>query len=188
MKHMTATSLYRSLGKLAVLLILLTASSSVMAQRIALKTNALYWATASPNIGGEFRLSRHYTLDLSVAGNFSTISGDQLHFQQVSPELRYWFSRPMARHFVGVTAFGANYNFKFKDKSYDGDALAAGVTYGFDWVISRRWNIETTVGAGMLKYRCFEYKEGEERPLSPNKDKTVFAPIKLGVSVSYVLF
>ncbi|WP_321438086.1 DUF3575 domain-containing protein [uncultured Bacteroides sp.] len=186
---MTAISLHRNLGKLVLFSLLLLGSSAAMAQRIALKTNALYWATLSPNIDGEFRLSRHVTLDLGVAGNFSTtVKDNTFKFQQVSPEVRYWFSRPMARHFVGLTGFAANYNFKFNDTKYDGDALAAGLTYGFDWVLSRRCNLETTVGAGMLKYRCFDYPVDGVKPLSPNKDKTIFAPLKLGVSFSYLLF
>ncbi|BEG97924.1 DUF3575 domain-containing protein [Bacteroides sedimenti] len=185
---MIATALYNNLKRIVLLIVLAIGAASAMAQRIALKTNTLYLATASPNIETEFRMGKHFTLDLSVAGNFSTINGNQLHFQQVSPELRYWFSRPMARHFVGVTTSGTNYNFRFKDHAYDGDALAAGFTYGFDWVISRRWNLETSIGAGMLKYRCFDYKEGEVKPLSPNKDKTIFAPIKLGLTISYILY
>ena len=181
--------LNKRLGKLIIFSLLLSYCSAAMAQRIALKTNALYWATLSPNIGAEFRLSRHYTLDLSVAGNFSsTIGNNNLKFQQVAPELRYWFSRPMARHFVGLTTFAANYNLRMGDNKYDGDAFAAGLTYGFDWVISRRWNIETTLGAGVVKYRCFDYPVGGVKPLSPNKDKTVFAPIKAGITVSYLLY
>ena len=33
------------------------------AQRVALKTNALYWAAATPNIGAEFRINRHITFN-----------------------------------------------------------------------------------------------------------------------------
>ena len=185
---MYGISLNGSLGKLVFFFLLLPCCSTVMAQRIALKTNSLYWATMSPNIGAELRLSGHYTLDLSVAGNFKSSDNRQLQFVQASPELRYWFSRPMARHFIGLTGFAANYNLKLNDNIYTGDAFAAGLTYGFDWVISHRWNIETILGAGVLKYHCFDYPVDGVKPLSPNKDKTIFAPIKAGISVSYLLY
>ncbi len=182
------SSFHRNLGKLILFVVLLSYGSTGMAQRIAIKTNGLYWLTLSPNIGGEFRLSRHYSLDLSVAGNFMSSDSYRLNFFQVAPELRYWFSRPMSRHYIGLTSFAGNYNFNFNHQKYTGDAVAAGLTYGFDWVISRRWNIETSLGIGLLKYRCFDYPEGSIRPESPNKDKTMFAPIKAGVSISYLLY
>lgn len=182
------TIINKNAGKAILLFLLLSGSTTVVAQRIALKTNALYWATLSPNLGGEFRLSRHFTLDMSLAGNFTSKEKYKLQFQQIAPELRYWMSRPMARHFVGFTSSFTNYNFKFNDNYYDGDAFAAGLVYGFNWVIGRRWNIETSLGAGLLKYRCFDYPVGTEKPLSPNNDKVIWAPIKVGVSISYVLF
>lgn len=186
---MLALILNRNLGRLLFVSFLLSCGTIAMAQRIAIKTNTLYWATLSPNVEAEFRLSRHFTLDLGTTANFSTkIDDNNLKFLQVAPELRYWFSRPMARHYVGLTTFAANYNLKMGNTCYDGDAVAAGFTYGFDWVISRRWNIETSVGAGLLKYRCFEYVDGDVKPLSPNTDKTILAPLKLGVSISYLLF
>ena len=40
--------------------------NTASAQRIALKTNALYWATASPNIGLELRINRHITFDFDA--------------------------------------------------------------------------------------------------------------------------
>jgi hypothetical protein len=185
---MKGLSLKRNLGRLTFFSFILLCCQAALAQRIALKTNSLYWATLSPNIDAELRLSGHYTLDLGMAGNFTTRDNRQLKFVQASPELRYWFSRPMARHFVGLTAFAANYSFKLNEHNYNGDAFAAGLTYGFDWVISRRWNIEATLGAGLVKYRCFDYPVDGVKPLSPNRDKTVFAPVKAGISVSYLLY
>jgi|WetSurMetagenome_2_1015567.scaffolds.fasta_scaffold222456_2 hypothetical protein len=175
-------------GKLILFVLLLSCYSTGMAQRIALKTNALYWATLSPNIEGEFRLSRHYTLDLGVMGNDMSKGRYRLKFVQAAPEVRYWFSRPMSRHYIGLTTFVASYDLKIKDTNYKGDAIAAGLTYGFDWVISRRCNIETSLGAGLVRYRCFDYSVGDVRPSSPNKNKTVFAPMKVGLSFSYLLY
>ena len=36
---------------------------------VALKTNALYWATTTPNLGLEFRLAKKWTLEAEVGLN-----------------------------------------------------------------------------------------------------------------------
>ena len=76
------------------------------AQKLALKTNLVQWATVSPNLGAEFVLSNHLSLDLSASFNvwFPGSSLDLKHVL-VQPELRYWFGRPMSRHYLGATAF-----------------------------------------------------------------------------------
>ena len=102
------------------------------AQRVSLKTNALYWATASPNIGLEFRLNRHLTLNLEAAGNRLSFSNDDFYTRILSftPEMRWWFSaRPQAGHFVGLMGFATNYKVHFNDYWHDGDAYGAGVTF-----------------------------------------------------------
>lgn len=185
---MHTTILNKSIGKSVLFFFLLGCGSTGMAQRIALKTNALYWATLSPNIGGEFRLARHFTLDMNVAGNFISSDKRQLKFQQFAPELRYWPGRPMARNFFGITTSYTNFNLRFNKNCYDGDAFAAGLAYGFNWVIGGRWNIETSLGAGLLSYRVFDYKTDAQKPLSPNKNKVILAPIKAEVSLTYLLF
>ena len=77
----------------------------VNAQRVALKSNLIDWATLSPNLAVEMRLNQRLTLDISAAANpFSFTIADMkaTHFR-FQPELRYWFNRPMARHFMGIS-------------------------------------------------------------------------------------
>lgn len=157
-------------------------------QKLALKTNLVQWATASPNLGAEFVLSNRLSLDLS--GSFNVwFPGSSLALKHVliQPELRYWFGRPMTRHFVGATAFYSNYNVLFRHKRYYGDAVAAGFTYGYVWVINKRWNLEATVGLGALHCRQYKYAETEVRPEDINDSHWMIAPVKLGVSFVYIL-
>ena len=94
----------------------------VNAQRVALKSNLIDWATLSPNLAVEMRLNQRLTLDISAAANpFSFTIADMkaTHFR-FQPELRYWFNRPMARHFMGISLLGGLYNVKFKEHLYEG--------------------------------------------------------------------
>lgn len=157
------------------------------AQRIALKTNVLELATLSPNLGITFRTSRHFTMGFDLIANPVSINKYKLTFVGIDGEGRYWFSRVMARHFVGVIGLAESHNFRFDTNYHKGDAFAAGLVYGYAWPISKRWNIEASVGAGLVHYRDMKWKEGESAPSSPNNTKTVLAPIKADISFSYIL-
>ena len=175
--------------RLIVVVVGMIIMSDVAAQRVAVKTNALYWATLSPNVGLEFRLSRHLTLNVETAANPFDLS-DKLktRFFGVTPELRYWFeARPQAHHFVGAMALGSTYSLTLKDKFHEGDAYGLGLTYGYSFVLSTRWSLEATVGAGLLKVNEKKYRRGEAVPAEANRDKFMLAPMKLGVSFVYLI-
>ena len=175
--------------KLLLLFIILLSSSQLYAQRVALKSNALYWATLSPNLGAEFRISRHFTVDLEVAGNPFKLS-DKLKtsFIGATPEVRYWFEgRPHARHFAGIMGLASGYSLTLNHDQHKGTALGAGLTYGYSFVLGKRWSLETTVGAGVLKVSEKHFKTGEPVPASTNRDKFMFAPLKVGVTFVYII-
>ena len=93
----------------------------------------------------------------------------------------------MVRHFLGITAFVNNFNMMVKDVHHKGDAYAAGLTYGYVWVLGDHWNIEATAGVGVLRYRQFKYDKGIPKPDVVNDSKTTIAPVKLGVSFVYII-
>lgn len=177
------------LKKVSVLVLLVLSTTGVFAQRVALKSNALYWAAMSPNLGLEFRMSRHYTLNMEAAFNPFKLSDDfKTRFVAFTPEVRYWFeARPHSHHFVGAMALASAYSVNLKDKFHEGSALGLGLTYGYSFVLSSRWSLETTLGAGLLKVNEKKYSRGAEVPKEANHDKMMFAPLKLGVSFVYLI-
>ena len=59
--------------------------------KFAIKTNALYWATSTPNLGFEVGLAKKITLDVSGNYNPWKFGNDrQIKHWLVQPELRYW--------------------------------------------------------------------------------------------------
>ena len=73
------------------------------AQDWRLKTNLAYWATTTPNIGVEKRLSDHWSLDLSTGWNPFTFHGNKkLKHIAVQTEMRYWLDSPFLGHFFGA--------------------------------------------------------------------------------------
>lgn len=159
------------------------------AQRIAVKTNALYWAALSPNIGFEFRMSRHFTMNLEGSFSpFDKVGSFGLKHGSISPEVRYWFNgRPQTRHFVGVMGMATMYDLRFKDTCHAGDAFGGGVTYGYSYVLNKRWSFEGTVGLGVLHRSEKKYGYGAPIPDEVNNKGVTFAPLKLGITAVYIL-
>lgn len=176
---------YRNI--IILLLLLSLGTVPVFGQKMALKTNALGWVTATPNMEAEFVLNRHISLCMGIAANPISTDKIKTRFTHFQPEVRYWINRPMVSHFVGITAFTNSFDIMLDDKYHKGDAVAAGLTYGYAWILGNHWNMELTAGIGMLKYRQFEYEKGTARPAYHNGIKTIIAPIKLGVSFVYVI-
>lgn len=159
------------------------------AQRVALKTNALYWATASPNLGLELRVNRHITFN--VEGTFNRLKAGKFDTRAeiVNPEVRYWFSaRPQAGHFLGVAAVVSNYNLLIDHQRHNGDLAGGGLTYGYSFVLGRHWSLEATVGGGMVYRREKNYDERDnQQPTTANLRKWQPFPLKAGVSFVYII-
>ena len=146
----------------------------VRAQNMAVKTNLIYDATATVNVGMEVGLAPRWTFDLS--GNLNTWSKNEYtkwkHWM-VQPEARYWFCDRFSRHFIGAHLLTGAFNFGnidndisflgtdfsvLSDHRYQGYAYGGGLAYGFAFVLSKHLNLELEVGAGYvyLDYEKFE--------------------------------
>lgn len=162
-------------------------STDLRAQRVAVKTNLTDWMTASPNLSVEFTLSSRLSVDLSgTATPFKYKSDFYFRHIRLQPELRYWLVSPLARHYVGVMGYYSTYDVGYKKRGYFGDSYAMGLTYGYDWILSRRWNLEVSAGIGAIRYRLARYKPGTAHP-RPNDSGWIVAPTKLSVAFVYVL-
>lgn len=164
----------RRLGLCLILVMLTGWLSPVRAQSFAVKTNLIYDATATVNVGMEVGLAPRWTFDLS--GNLNTWSKNEYtkwkHWM-VQPEARYWFCDRFSRHFIGAHLLTGAFNFGnidnnisflgtdfsvLSDYRYQGYAYGGGLAYGFAFVLSKHLNLELEVGAGYvyLDYEKFE--------------------------------
>lgn len=159
--------------------VLLSASVPASAQ-VAVKNNLLYDATTTPNLGVEIGVGQRSTFSLVYGLNlwkFHSDSGDRkIRHWVVMPEYRWWLCSKFDGHFIGVHAMGgqfnaANMNLPFpgaffggenigkglRDHRHQGWYAGAGVTYGYQWILSKHWNIEAEIGAGYdyVKYDKF---------------------------------
>ena len=140
---------------LGVFLAVCWCTGTANAQDIAAKTNLLYWSTTTPNLSLEFGLGQRTTLDLTGAYNPWTLDKDKnkkIKHWLVMPEFRYWLCERYNGHFFGLHSGYAYYNISgvripfrsksTKDHRYQGWATGVGLSYGYSWILGKRWNLE----------------------------------------------
>ena len=165
---------------------------------VGIKSNLLYDATATMNLGAEFRLGRRTSLDVPLSWNPWQFSNNRKwKHVLVQPEFRLWTKETFSGHFFGLHAHYAYYNVgnlpkpfseNMRQSRYEGWLAGVGVSYGYRWSFSQHWGLEATIGVGYAyldydKYPC--HKCGEKLK---SDTKNYFGPTKVGVSLIYAIF
>ena len=170
------------------------------AQQVALKTNLLYDATTTPNLGVEMGVGRKSSVQLFYGLNpwkFGHHDDVFLKHWVVNPEYRYWFCQRFNGSFVGLHAFGGEYNAskidvpfgwwdELKDNRMEGWFVGAGLAYGYQWVLSRHWNFEASVGVGAAYIDYSRYPCGTCGAKDDDGHKWYVGPTKLALSLLYM--
>lgn len=172
------------------------------AQQWAVKTNLLYWAAATPNIGAEVALSEHSTLGITANWNPWTFGSDnKIQHWFLRPEYRYWFSGKYTRFFLGAHAMGGGFEvggFKLPvlgDKLlkglpynyYKGSFAAAGVSLGYAFYVSPRLNLELSAGLGVARISYHtEPINGPKPATNINRVRYLPVPTEIGVTLVYL--
>lgn len=178
--------------------------------QVAVKTNLLYDATTTPNLGVEIGAGDRNTLQIVYGLNPWTFSSDthgdrKAKHWLVMPEWRWWTCSKFNGQFFGVHVMGGQFNagnidiplpgFFFsgdnlgngaRDYRYQGGYAGAGFTYGWQWILSRHLNVEAEIGVGYnhvwyKKYPC--YKCGARIGKSGTN---YMGATKAGVSLLYI--
>ena len=169
------------------------------AQKVAVKSNLLYDATTTINLGVEVGLARKWTLDVPFNYNpWKPANGRRLAHFGVQPEVRYWFCERFTRMFVGVHAHYAGFhvggwpNWSFISKNmqnhrYQGELYGAGFSFGRSWILKKRWSIEATVGVGYAHIKYDKYPCADCGLNVNSGHKNYFGPSKVGISLVYLI-
>ena len=189
----------------AILSFILTMSiQNVPAQSAMVKTNAIYaGATLTPNIGVEIRLGDKSTLDIGGGYNPWYLKGSMdsnkkfVHWISQA-EFRYWLCQSFDRHFLGVHLLASEYNISQKKLDFifgadsqkyrfQGYGLGAGISYGYQWLLSRNWSLEANLGIGAVfmdydKYECRQCGEHENSVQMVHVGLT-----RLGINIIYFI-
>ncbi len=189
------TTAMRKFGMLCGWLLLLPVC---LHAQVAVKTNVPMDALLIPNAGIEVGIARKWTVDVPVYYNPWKHGDTKMHkLFMVQPEARYWLCDKFNGHFFGVHLMGGVYNTTgfdlpfspFDDLDgfrYKGEFYGGGISYGYQFVLGRHWNLGATVGIGyaLVDYKKYECKECGERV--DKGDKNYFGPTKAALNLIYV--
>lgn len=198
--------------KVLFLFVLLAGITNAYGQKFAVKSNLLYDLTTSMNLGAEIGLNNKWTLDISgnynpwgpFGGEFGYVYVDEAGVESkegrfkhwmVQPEIRYWTCEKFNGHFFGLHLHYADFNVgglkhlsdNMKNKRYQGYLYGAGLSYGYQWLLSNRWSMEAVIGLGWAhleydKYPCANCGTREKKD-----SKDYFGVTKAAVSIIYFI-
>lgn len=181
-----------------ILFACLFASTLLYSQVIGIKTNLLMDATRTINLGAEVALGKKSTLDLYANYNpWEYGEHKMMKMLMIQPEYRYWFCDRFNGHFIGIHAHAGVYQFAglkvpfgiwddLEDHRFKGHFYGAGISYGYQWVFSKHWNLEGNIGVG---YTNFQYEKFKCKNCEPKVDeghKNYVGPTKAAVSLIYL--
>ena len=167
------------------------------AQKIAVKSNLLYDATTTMNLGLEVALARKWTLDIPVNYNPWKFDDTRMKHWGIQPELRYWFCESFNRTFIGLHAHYVDFNVgglpdwpliseNMQNMRYQGQLYGGGVSIGHSWILKKRWSIEASLGLGYARIIYEKYPCATCGTKLKDTSKNYVGPTKASVSLIYV--
>lgn len=142
-------------------------SQCLPVKHLYVKTNALRWLLAQTNIGVEYDLAPHWSVDFQAAYSAWDYFKHTLKFRttDLKPGIRYWLSCNndgwfFGAHF-GMTWFNYAFDGKHRWQDYDrrSPALGGGIDAGYRLPLSKngRWNVDFALSAGVYHIRYDRY-------------------------------
>ena len=171
------------------------------AQTFSFKTNLLYDATLTPNLGFDVRLNSKWSTGAVVGLNAWDINKDKNKKWRhilVAPNVRRWLGDSLFRksyieadlmysHYnVGNTSIPFGLYKGAKDRRLQGDLLALGGKYGYSWILSRTWRIEAEAGVA-IGYAWFKEYECPHCGQQLGEGNRIFLLPQLGINVVYII-
>lgn len=176
--------------------------------KLYVKANALFVPVGIINAGLEYQLSKKYTLQGDVfVSPWKSFSGHELQYYSASVEGRYYFNEAFNHWYVGanigVSSFVLQKWNYWKDEPYFNDkneefvksnlyqkgySILLGVTVGYQFKLSERWNMDIygTVGTSQDFYKGYDRSTGKRYDTATGYNKSgEFLPYRGGVMISY---
>jgi len=181
--------------------------NGVQAQQVAVKNNLLYDVTGTPNLSLELRTGKRWTTELTLGFkpfplynpfDYSQDVDKRQKHLLIEPELRYWICSPFAEFFISGNVFWTHYNIggykmplglmftEVENNRYQGDAIGAGLSAGYSWILANRWSIEAEIGVD-VGWTWYDRYECIHCGANFGPEDKIFVTPKAGISLIYYI-
>ena len=165
-------------------------SQSSAPYHFALRANLLRWATLTPDLGLEWRISQSW--GILVNGSWTSWSWSdkdrRYALWEVAPEVRYYMGKEK-RGYLGAMFKAGQFNYKLSGTGRQGDLMGGGITGGYQLRLSDALSLDFNVAVGCLHadYEKYEVIDGV-RVRAGKETKNWWGPIGAGVTLVWKLF
>lgn len=178
---------------------------------VYIKGNALLIPIGVVNAALEHQVSKKFTVQGDVlVSPWKSFAGHELQYYSVSLEGRYYFNEAFRHWYIGANIAGSRFNVqkwnywndntgtdektgitrKNSDLYQRGYSMIFGVTGGYQFTISDRWNIDIFAGVGTSQdfYKGYDRMRGDRYDGATGYNKSgEIIPYRGGVMISYKL-
>lgn len=157
---------------------------------LALRANLLRWATLSPDLGIEWRISPSVGIMVNSSYTSWSWNGKERRFGlwEVAPEVR-WYLGKQKRGYIGAMYKAGSFNYKFTETGRLGDIVGGGLTGGYMLRLNDAFSLDFGLGIGYLRADYDEYVVIDNvRVRSGEGSKNWWGPVHAGVTLVWTLF
>ncbi|WP_294199499.1 DUF3575 domain-containing protein [uncultured Chryseobacterium sp.] len=178
---------------------------------VYVKGNALFIPIGIVNLGLEHQISKKITVQGDVLiSPWKSFAGHELQYYSISLEGRYYFNEAFKHWYVGANIAGSRFTLqkwnywndglvtdeetgitrKTSDLYQKGYSVILGVTAGYQFKVSDRWNVDIygTVGTSQDFYKGYDRTRGDRYDKAEKFNKSgEIIPYRGGIMISYKL-
>ena len=156
----------------------------------ALRANLLRWATLTPDLGLEWRISPSWGIAVNGSWTSWTWQDNNRRYAlwEVAPEVRYYMGKEK-RGYLGAMFKAGEFNYKLSATGKQGDLMGGGITGGYLLRLNKALSLDFSVAIGCLHadYEKYEVIDGV-RVRAGKETKNWWGPVNAGVTLVWKLF
>nr|WP_302830502.1 DUF3575 domain-containing protein [uncultured Bacteroides sp.] len=124
------------------------------ALRISVSSNLASWVASAPNLGAEVHFARHFSVAVDGSYGWWDLKSGKDGFRSWSAggEVRYWLKGDgsFTGHHFGIGARYGKLDYTKHSIGRYGDALLAGLTYGYNVRLAKNLHVDAGIGIGYI--------------------------------------
>ena len=157
--------------------------------RFSLRANLLRWATLTPDLGLEWRISRRW--GIAVNGSWTSWSWNdkdrRYALWEVSPEVRCYVGKKK-RGYLGAMYKAGEFHYKLSATGKQGDLMGGGLAGGYQLRLTDALSLDFTLAVGCLHadYEKYGVTDGV-RVRQGKESKNWWGPINAGVTLVWMI-